>query len=223
MYEGTNYPNVNTRKLRLTMMKLNLGCGTQTPQGWINVDYALGAKLAKLPLFSSINRKLGFFNINWDKEIFLHDLTTKFPWKDGQADYIYSSHTLEHLTREEGLFFLKECHRILREGGVIRIVVPDLRVIVENYLNGTIRAVHFLEELRVLYGGQHSRFKRRLSPFIQFPHKCMYDSETLLAVMCEIGFKCEKKKAFSSRIKDINRVELESRTQNAVIVEGEKP
>jgi len=203
-------------------VKLNLGCGDQIPQGWTNVDYALGAKFAKIPLFSSANRRLKLFNIEWDKEIHVHDLTTRFPWHDGQAECVYSSHTLEHFTREEGLVFLKECHRVLKKDGVIRIVVPDLRVIVENYLNDDIKAVHFLEELGVLYAGVRGRIKSKLARFIQFPHKCMYDSEALLSVMSEIGFKCEQKKVFSSHIKDIALVEREVRAQNAVIVEGRK-
>ena len=203
-------------------MKLNLGCGDQTPQGWINVDYALGARFAKLPLFSFLNKQFRFFNIDWNKHIYLHDLRTRFPWGDGQANYVYSSHSLEHLTREEGLFFLRECHRILKQRGVIRVVVPDLRVIVDDYLKGSTKANQFLENLGVLYGGQHSRLKQRLSPFFQFRHKCMYDCETLLAIMQEIGFACEPRNAFSSRIEDIDRIELESRTQSAVILEGEK-
>ena len=28
-------------------MKLNLGCGSHAPHGWVNVDYALGARFAK--------------------------------------------------------------------------------------------------------------------------------------------------------------------------------
>jgi len=30
-------------------MKLNLGCGNQVVEGWVNVDYALGARFAKIP------------------------------------------------------------------------------------------------------------------------------------------------------------------------------
>ncbi len=142
---------------------------------------------------------------------------------EGWAGRLYLQLTHTGTSNQRGrLIFFKECHRILKEGGVIRIVVPDLRVIVEDYLNDSIRAVHFLEELGVLCRGHHSGLKRRLAPFLHFPHKCMYDSETLLAVMRENGFKCEKKKAFSSRIEDITEIELEDRTQDAVIVEGVK-
>ena len=204
-----------------TMLKLNLGCGDKTPQGWINVDYALGAKLAKLPLFPSLNKKIGLFNLKWSADIYIHDLTTKLPWNDGQATYIYSSHTLEHMTKEDGLFFLRECYRVLGYKGVIRIIVPDLKNIVEDYLHGNIRADFFLDRLGVLYGHK-SRLKQRLAPFIQSPHKCMYDRETLLTAMREIGFRCEVEKAFSSRIQGIEKVEVEDRTKNAVIVEGEK-
>lgn len=117
-------------------MKLNLGCGSQVPDGWINVDYALGARFSKIPLFAAINRKLGLFNLDWNEEIYLHDLTTIFPWADSTIDVVYSSHTLEHFTREEGHNFLAECHRVLRENGIIRIVVPDLRHVVVEYLEG---------------------------------------------------------------------------------------
>jgi len=37
------------------MKKLNLGCGSKTPSGWINVDYAPGAKLSKIPLVNKLN------------------------------------------------------------------------------------------------------------------------------------------------------------------------
>jgi len=107
-------------------MKLNLGCGSQVVAGWTNVDWAPGARLAKLPLFKAINRKLRFFRADWHKDIVLHDLTRPFPWPEESVDVVYSSHTLEHPSKEEGLKFLKECHRVLRRGGIIRILVPDL-------------------------------------------------------------------------------------------------
>jgi len=43
--------------------KLNLGCGSHTPEEWINVDNALSARLAKVPFFRIINRKLKIFNL----------------------------------------------------------------------------------------------------------------------------------------------------------------
>lgn len=109
-------------------MKLNLGCGFQVPDEWINVDYAFGARFVKIPFFRRLNRKLKLFDLDWNQRIYLHDLTRKFPWRDGTVDVVYSSHTLEHFTGEQGRLFLTECHRVPKRNGIIRIVVPDLKV-----------------------------------------------------------------------------------------------
>lgn len=202
-------------------MKLNLGCGGKAPQGWVNVDYALGAKLVKFPFFSAINRKIKFFNMDWDKGIFIYDLRQNFPWQDNSIDVIYSSHTLEHLTRKEGLHFLKECHRVLKKKGLIRIVVPDLSLLVSKYINGNIRANEFIEKLGVLYNTSHDQpIKRKLAPLIECPHKCMYDTQSLLLIMTEVGFDMVTKKPFESDIPDIADIELPNRAKNALIIEG---
>ncbi|HZP88885.1 MAG TPA: methyltransferase domain-containing protein [Burkholderiales bacterium] len=205
-------------------MKLNLGCGSQVPEGWTNVDYALGARFAKIPLFLLLNRKLRLFNLDWNKNIYLHDLTKTFPWADCSTDVVYTSHTLEHFSKEAGRRFLKECYRVLRKNGIIRIVVPDLRYLVVEYLEGRSRADEFVASLGVLYASSDSGLKNRLSPFIQFPHihKCMYDSSTLLEILKETGFDASSRAAFDSDIDDIRSVEAEGRTENAVIVEGRK-
>ena len=203
-------------------MILNLGCGSQVVDGWVNVDYALGARLAKLPLFRVVNSKLRLFRLNWDPRIYIHDLTKPFPWPDGSAEAIYSSHTLEHLTKDEGYRFLSECHRVLREHGIIRIVVPDLRHIVRKYLDGHIVADDFVESLGVLYARSGGRVRRTLATFLQFPHKCMYDNERLLKILDETGFVASRRASFDSDIPNIHLVELESRTRNAVVVEGRK-
>jgi translation initiation factor 1 (eIF-1/SUI1) len=40
-------------------LKLHLGCGTNVVEGWINIDYSLGAHLAKIPLSKFFLRKTG--------------------------------------------------------------------------------------------------------------------------------------------------------------------
>ena len=203
-------------------MKLNLGCGSETPVDWINVDYSIGARFFKIPGFSILNRKFRFFNLQWDKRIVLHDLRQKFPWPDESVDIVYSSHTLEHFTRLEGVHFLREAYRVLKLGGILRIVVPDLSVLVSKYINGETRADYFLESLLVLYGNKDSALINILAPFVQFPHKCMYDANALLKILDSIGIIAEKKEYLESNIADINNIELESRTVDAVIIEGKK-
>lgn len=205
------------------MLKLNLGCGSHTPTGWTNVDYALGAWLAKLPVFSTINKIFNIINLDWPDQIVLHDLRKKFPWADNSVNVVYSSHTLEHLSRTEGQIFLKECYRILKPNGIIRIVVPDLKAIVDEYNQGEIPAEEFLDKLNVSYESSKDRaLKRKLAPFIRFPHKCMYDTPALLRVMSEIGFEVASKQGLESEISDVEIIEQSSRTVDAVIVEGRK-
>lgn len=203
-------------------MKLNLGCGSQVPDGWVNVDYALGARFMKIPLFRAFNRKLKLFNMDWNEKIYLHDLTKSFPWADSSIDIVYSSHTLEHFSKEDGRRFLAECHRVLHKDGIIRIVVPDLRYHVIEYIEGQIYADDFVEKLGVLYGNSNNQLKKRLSPFFQFPHKCMYDNSRLTEILNKIGFQASARAAFDSDIQEIRLVELEGRTENSVIVEGRK-
>ncbi|MFN9859156.1 MAG: class I SAM-dependent methyltransferase, partial [Pseudanabaena sp.] len=62
------------------------------------------------------------------------DITKNLPYPDNYFDACYSSHVLEHLTKEESQQLLTECHRILKPQGVIRVVVPDLEAIVREYL-----------------------------------------------------------------------------------------
>lgn len=203
-------------------MKLNLGCGSQVVDGWINVDYALGARVFKVPMFRLLNSKFRIFNLDWDDRITIHDLNKTFPWNTASVEAIYSSHTLEHMTKEEGKKFIQECYRVLRKDGVIRIVVPDLKAFVEEYLNGDIKADDFLKDLGVLYNESDSYIRSKLTPFIQFPHKCMYDLPALLKMLSEIGFKVQSSGYLQSGIDGIEDVELKSRTINAVVVEGYK-
>lgn len=91
---------------------LNIGCGNKFHPDWHNADYK--------PV---------------SKDVSFVDIKKRLPYLDNSFDVIYHSQVLEHLTRKEGDYFLSECFRILKPGGIIRIVVPDLENIVKEYLN----------------------------------------------------------------------------------------
>jgi SAM-dependent methyltransferase len=203
-------------------IKLNLGCGSRVVSGWVHVDYAVGAKLAKLPLFRQVNRKLHLFSLEWDPRILIHDLRRPLPWPGDSVAVVYSSHTLEHLSRQDGLQLLKESARILRQGGIIRIVVPDLGHFIAEYQSGGFPADEFVERLGVLYSDERGRFGTFLASMVQFPHRCMYDAKTLVKALDGAGFEACVHEPFNSRIEEISEVEIASRTKHALIVEGQK-
>ena len=136
---------------------VNLGCGFVAPKTWVNVDSALGAKLAKVPILSSLARRLGVLEGEWDRNIFLHDLTKPLPFAANSVNAFYSSHTLEHLSQNDGTRLLGECLRCLLPGARVRIVVPDLEVIVSRYTAGLTPATSLLNDLWATYPRYSSR------------------------------------------------------------------
>jgi SAM-dependent methyltransferase len=204
------------------MIKLNLGCGGQVVDGWTNVDYALGARLATTPVLGPAVRKLRLFRMEWNPKIHIHDLTKPLPWADGSVDACYTSHTVEHMSRDEGARLVREAFRVLKPGGVLRVVVPDLHAFVEHYRSGTLAADRFVEDLGVLYGPGKRGLARLLAPVIEFPHKCMYDTATMRKLLESAGFVARERAAFDSDIADIRSIEMADRTVEAVIVEGRK-
>lgn len=90
---------------------LNLGCGSHFHPHWLNVDV-----------------------VPADGTVLGHDLCQPLPFGPEMFEAVYHSHVLEHLPRERALPFLKECHRVVKRGGILRVAVPDLEGIVELYL-----------------------------------------------------------------------------------------
>ena len=109
-----------------SLIKLNLGCGENVVDGWVNTDYSIGARIGKIPVIKRVVKNLGVFSVDWNDQILISDLTKPFPWQDNEIDIIYSSHALEHLDKSDGRAFIGECYRVLKPGGIVRIVVPNL-------------------------------------------------------------------------------------------------
>jgi predicted SAM-dependent methyltransferase len=91
---------------------LNLGCGERFHGSWININF-----------------------VSTGKNVVAHDLKKGIPFADNSFDVVYHSHVLEHFPKVEALTFIRECYRVLRPQGILRVVVPDLEQIVRMYLH----------------------------------------------------------------------------------------
>lgn len=94
------------------MQLFNIGCGSITHPDWVNLDIAPTHPMVR----------------GWD-------FRRGLPATDGTVDVCYSSHVLEHATIAEAQFLIQDCARVLKSGGIIRVVVPDLEGIVREYLH----------------------------------------------------------------------------------------
>ena len=98
--------------------RLHLGCGLNTPEGWIHLDGSWNARLAKRPFLRKIMKTFHFLpedrkDIPWRPDILIHDLRRTLPFKDDSTQSIYSSHVLETMYLREEKTLLKECLRVL--------------------------------------------------------------------------------------------------------------
>jgi len=133
---------------------LNLGCGRRTHPAWVNVDH--------LPLRPGVQRV---------------DLRRPLPFAGASFDAVYASHVLEHLEPAEGSFLLAEMRRVLRPGGIARLVVPDLERSARGYLEALEgedegrydwALVELLDQLvRTRSGGEMSRLVAHASPTLR--------------------------------------------------------
>lgn len=89
---------------------------------------------------------LDWIRIDWqdaDYDINLSQSPT-LPFKDNSQKLLYSAHMIEHLSSESLPKLLKECCRILRPGGRIRLECPDTEKLVNLYhLNDEKMLSHF--------------------------------------------------------------------------------
>jgi SAM-dependent methyltransferase len=228
------------------LIRVNLGCGLITPSGWVNVDGSFNARLAKHPVLRRTLHALHVtladkIKVAWNPKILIHNLRKPLPFRDGSASAVYSSHLLEHLYHEQAQRLIRESYRVLAEGGILRIVVPDLASIVQEYLGGR----PFGEPLN---GAQHgcsadrlnqrllmrssappsdNLFSRLYNSWMDFhTHKWMYDANSLIHHMESAGFVEVRQMAlYESGIEGIEQIEDPSRVLRGegICIEGIKP
>ena len=198
-------------------VKVNLGCGARGLPDWINIDGSLNVLLSQHRILMGALYKLRLidkstYEMSYPTNVRRLDVTKGLPFPNESVDYIYTSHMLEHLFDREPTYVLKECYRVLKVGGYIRIVVPDLEFIVQKYIerdcaffnvhSSDLIARKFVDELHF------SLEKPTLNPitllhryFIRFwPHWNMFDYSYLRSILFAQGFIDIVKKSFKQGV-----------------------
>jgi predicted SAM-dependent methyltransferase len=160
------------RRAEGTQTKINFGSFTVTfGYGWINADIREDIKIA-------VEAKGHVFEYC--------DVREPLRWKNDSVDLITAHHLMEHLTREEGKFFLGECYRILKTNGVIRLSVPDLNTLALHLINGKFKNTFDNENVSSEGAEDDADAFFRM---ITDGHKTMFTTKSLENIMVKAGFR----------------------------------
>jgi predicted SAM-dependent methyltransferase len=189
------------------MRYLNVGCGTNIKEGFLNLDY---------------NWRPGI-DICWD-------IRKKLPLPDNFLQGIFAEHCLEHITYFECVAFLKEAYRTLLPGGTIRIVVPDGGLYIHLYQRSQIGEV--VEFPYVEKEGLDDKVEDSLICFTPmmainrifrgYGHQFAYDYETLSAILTHAGFTDMQRVSFMVGRDEVLLIDSEVRRPQSLYVEATK-
>mgnify|MGYP001232386207 CR=1 FL=1 len=164
-------------------MKLHLGAFDQILPGWINTDVTPHLWIARAPGAARLACLLGLISrerlAQHERGIFAKlrrlDVRRRFPYPDDSVTAVYSSHMLEHIPRSAAAFCLKECHRVLKPGGLLALwcyqrlaIEPALDAIVEDFYAGLLDS-YWPPERRLVESG----YRGLDFPFAELPAPAM--------------------------------------------------
>lgn len=228
---------------------LNLGCGTKMNWEWNNLDFSPYAYLAHHQTVACLLRRLGFLSqeryerfLRVDLEVMYWDLRNGIPFDNNTFDVVYSSHFLEHIDRDSVSLVLKECYRVLKPNGTIRVVVPDLQFLISRYvssisalengdesaLSDHFQSIHDLFDQMVrqqITGTTQQRpLVRQIERFLRGDaakagelHRWMYDKYSLGVLLSRVGFKDVRAESpFASRIEGWSQFNLDTNEDGSV-------
>ena len=166
---------------------INLGSGHWKFDAWVNVDIDLASR----PDVCA-------------------DLSLGLPFRDACADFMHSEDFIDQLSLEQAGRFLRDCHRILKPGGVIRILTPDVEQLARMYL-------HQPDELKGLWRDHvgvplsYGTAAEILNVGMRFAgHTFLYDAETFARLAADCGFRAERVTFQASEFPELRGHDLRS-------------
>jgi predicted SAM-dependent methyltransferase len=116
------------------------------------------------------------------KDIWL-DVRLGLPFPNGSVDAIYCSHMLEHFFAPQAVNLLRECHRVLKPNGGIRLVTPHLGKAIAAYLSNDVGYFSDFPDTRRSIGG---RFVNHM--LCRDQHRLMFDFSFMEESLAAAGF-----------------------------------
>jgi len=203
------------------VVKVNLGSGLSVAPGWINVDGSLKTAFARLPrlalrliypLLSAPTYPFEKFAQTLHGNVFVtHNLKYGVPLPANSAEFIFSSHVIHHLYKDQARSLLTDAYRVLKPGGTIRIAVPDLEYIVGLYLQG--RREEAIENYLFYPSASRSELSTR---------RYQYDFTLLKKLLESVGFdrvrRCKYQQGDTPDVEQLDRLPGET-----LFLEAKKP
>lgn len=178
---------------------VNLGCGPNNRAGFLNVDYLWRPNI----------------DLCWD-------VTKGLPLSDRQCDGIFTEHMLEHIEFNEAKRVLAECRRVLKPGGVLRVIVPDGEI----YLNAYAK-LRQGEPADMPYRDHHLAENPRATAiysvnrlFCYHGHRFIWDAEAMSEALREAGFADVKRRAFMEGDDPVLLLDSEHRAAESLYMEA---
>jgi hypothetical protein len=110
---------------------VHYGCGLAAPAEWTNFDASPTLRLERLPLIGRVAARRGRL---FPPNVLFGDIVKGLPVPAHSCAAVYCSHVLEHLSLNDFRTALRNTQSLLRERGIFRLVVPDLRIAAQRYL-----------------------------------------------------------------------------------------
>jgi predicted SAM-dependent methyltransferase len=183
---------------------LNLGCGPNGHEAFVNLDYLWRPHI----------------DVCWN-------FNAGLPFADAAMQGIFSEHCLEHFSFGDALALLRECHRVLAPGGTLRIVVPDG----EMYLRTYVQALEGDPEARFPFAAD-ARWEGCDSPILHvnrifytdrespFGHQLIYDYALLERLLRKVGFSNVKRSDFRHGDDPVLLIDSEGRRPESLYLEA---
>jgi SAM-dependent methyltransferase len=168
-------------------MKLHLGAFDSGIPGWENTDITPHLWISKIPFLPLVLFKLGVMpkaryeqhQLGVFRMLSYLNLCKPLPYADNSVTAIFSSHVFEHLFMDEVEQLIRECYRVLTQGGVCRVIVPDLEKIIALYDHENPR--RFITDI----------YEVATRGAVKNSHHCAFTGAFLTNLFTEAGFsKC---------------------------------
>lgn len=178
--------------------KLNVGASLHDAEkGWLNI--ALPDYFEFDSRIIGVEDGIAVYASNLNQAEFIDwDIKLGIPFPDNSLEGIYSSHFIEHLDYQTAIHYLKESYRVLKPGGVLRTICPDLSIWINKLYDND---KNFFDVYKGLISNEFTQnttreFHTKLTSNIQlfnamiynWDHKWMWDLESLSLELERIGY-----------------------------------